>query len=655
MTERLSRAHLLVLFLWLAACGVFAYWDTLRLPYALDDLDHLHAIADMRMGRTSFLRWVFLANNEHIMPVLRLFYLAATFVSRLEATFFRVILVLVQAAGGLACGLLVFYHGGSRLGMWAAGTVYAGLVGFAGSVVWLPANANFLLSAVALSFALALLCSPGGNRKMTWMACWALVALGAGAFTGVVFAAVVIPAYGLVLRPALGFSRRVVVLTYVGFAVVFPLAARWILVNFYNAGFQFRPEARHAMKGLWIAYTAPLRYANAWGLHSSHELSSMVKLSAVLWLLLALSLFLLPPRQRRLLACLWAGPVALALLIAAARNKDTLLNLFLTDRYYYYFLLPLSVHGGFLLARLGSALALRLRFGPGLAVILLLGVAGPLLAGSHARLRETVLWTVFDFHARAFASGRTLLRIIASHASPLVLVDGPIPFDGVHKDAISLACLFFTQYPQGLPGVRLTSSRLDPENARIQNLIFDEWSEKVGVPASPVCVEDGGLQDIGAVSWIDFGKGSFERAVVSGFHAREGKHRWTSSSASVRLIPAGSTLVIRAYAPIELLRSKWPHLEALQATVQVNGSPAGAIQVSSAEEQEFHVPVPAALLSRSSGRPEVVVTLVTAMVWHGVDLKPPLADERHLGLAVTAIGFPSGLQANPCAARVAGN
>jgi hypothetical protein len=50
-----------------------------------------------------------------------------------------------------------------------------------------------------------------------------------------------------------------------------------------------------------------------------------------------------------------------------------------------------------------------------------------------------------------------------------------------------------------------------------------------------------------------------------------------------------------------------------------------------------------------------VVTLVTAMVWHGVDLKPPVADERLLGLAVTAIGFPSGPRGNPCAVRVAGN
>lgn len=418
------------------------------------------------------------------------------------------------------------------------------------------------------------------------------------------------------------------------------------------------------MKGLWLAYTAPLRFANAWGLHSSYELSSMVKLSAVIWLLLALSLFLLPQRQRRLLACLWAGPVTLALLIGAARNKESLLNLFLTDRYYYFFLLPLSVHGGFLLARLASALAaLRPRLGPALAATLLLCVAAPLLAGSHARLRDSVLWAIFDFHGRAFASGRTLLRIIASRAAqrsptdPLLLVDGPIPFDGVHKSTISLACLFFTEYRQGLSGVGLTSSQLDPENARIQNLIFDEWSQKIGAQASPVCVDGGRLKNIGAVSWIDFRRGSFEGAVVSGFHSWEGRHRWTSSSASVRLIPAGSTLVIRAYAPIQLLRSKWPHLEGVQATVQVNGGEAGAIRVTSAEEQEFHVPISTALLSRNSGRPEVLVTLVTGMVWHGVDLKPPVADERHLGLAVTAIGFRSGADspANPCASRIAGN
>jgi len=237
-----SRAYLLVLFFWLAACSVYAYWDTLRLPYALDDLDHLHAIADMRWGKTSFLRWVFLTNNEHIMPLLRLFYLASTLVGRLDATFFRVTLALVPAAGGLACGLLVFYHGGSRLGMWAAGTVYAGLVGFAGSVVWLPANSNFLLPAVALNFALALLCSPQGNRKRSFLACWALVALGAGVFIGVIFAAVVIPAYCLLLRPPLGFSRRVVVLTYAGFAVVFPLAARWILVRYMMPVFSFAPK-----------------------------------------------------------------------------------------------------------------------------------------------------------------------------------------------------------------------------------------------------------------------------------------------------------------------------------------------------------------------------------------------------------------------------
>ena len=55
----------LALACWLSICAGAVYWSTLDLPYAVDDIDQLQALASMRTGQISFLEWILLPHNEH--------------------------------------------------------------------------------------------------------------------------------------------------------------------------------------------------------------------------------------------------------------------------------------------------------------------------------------------------------------------------------------------------------------------------------------------------------------------------------------------------------------------------------------------------------------------------------------------------------------
>src|SRR6266853_6402924 len=74
------------LFVWLFFCSLFVFWRTLSLPYALDDISQLSALAAMRAGRMSFSDWLFLPHNEHVLPLLRLLFWGATWVGGLDAS-----------------------------------------------------------------------------------------------------------------------------------------------------------------------------------------------------------------------------------------------------------------------------------------------------------------------------------------------------------------------------------------------------------------------------------------------------------------------------------------------------------------------------------------------------------------------------------------
>ena len=138
----------------------------------------------------------------------------------------------------------------------------------------------------------------------------------------------------------------------------------------------------------------------------------------------------------------------LALLVGLARANIPFRfgpgSLYIADRYYYFFLFPLVTHCVLFLS------AIRLpRWGTGLFAIL-----AAALIGSRAHYLANVPRGNFEASGRALERGRMLVETIRSSTTrPLILADAPIPMDGAHKNALTLAFLIYSEYPRGIPGV----------------------------------------------------------------------------------------------------------------------------------------------------------------------------------------------------------
>src|SRR5260370_4030672 len=116
-----SPSRLLVLFAWLSLCALFVFWQTFPLSYGLDDLDQLAAVATMRSGHMPFYWFVIRTHNEHQVPMLRLLFWAATWISGIDAWAARIAVLLVHIGGAMACAILPSYVSKNRLAPGVAG------------------------------------------------------------------------------------------------------------------------------------------------------------------------------------------------------------------------------------------------------------------------------------------------------------------------------------------------------------------------------------------------------------------------------------------------------------------------------------------------------------------------------------------------------
>jgi hypothetical protein len=176
--------------------------------------------------------------------------------------------------------------------------------------------------------------------------------------------------------------------------------------------------------------------------------------------------------------------------------------------------------------------------------------------------------------------------------------------DGAHKNAMTLAFLIYSQYPRGIPGVRVVHESLD-------NALLRPWVRA-------------------ATSGIDFKKGSYVEELVSGFSWWEPPFRWMTGQGEIRLIAAPGPLVISAYAPVDLLH------RSIDVAVTANGRAIGQFAIGSPGMHEYSLQVPDITPGRLAD-----ITLTSNVVWHARDIFPDSLDERNLSIAIAAIGFGS--------------
>jgi hypothetical protein len=638
---------------------VFVFRKAFLLSYALDDMDQLAALAAMRSGHMPFYLFLALPHNEHLLPLVRLLFLAATWVSGIDAWAARIAVMLIHIAGAMACAILTSYVSRNRLAPWLAGTIYAGAAGFSSIVIWEITAANFSLAATLLYFAIVALAGPAGRGKAALCASLALVLASCmGMAAAAVVAGTSIPAYIFLANPKLALSRWRAILVYLLLAVLMLLGASLNLAHWGGS-----PTVRFSglLRGGWLTLTAPLRFLMSWRpLLESWLLRSPLHIAAgsvAAWAILLVSSYWLERKARILLLALWAGDCVFTLLIGLGRSGVSLFDLFMTDRYYYFFLLPLSIHVAAVAAAWISGLTANRRGAKPLAAIAIAFVIAVSLVGSRAKLDLTIPWTIWQLHERALLRGQALVRLIAARASALQgsrelwLSDGEIPFEGVHKNSIQLSTLFFTEFPNGLPGVKWSYGEpgIPAADALVENQLFDGWSQAFGI-ASPMCVADGALQEVGTIGWIDFRRAPFDKAVIRGFHHWERPFRWMTRSGTVR-VPGegGGALVIRAHIPLILFHRKWPDFRGLRAEVQVDSTPVGEIFITREEDQEFRLPLPADIQSKIATNHGADVTLRSDLTWTGADVG--ILDDRELSLDLITIGFSPPTGGTPAPAK----
>lgn len=612
MSKGLSRAGLLALCVWLALLVFWIAHSTLALPYYSDDFEHAGLVAQIRAGLEPGRDLITQPFHGQLLVLLRLLFWFGTMAGGMGITWVRMGICAAHAAAAIGCSILCLRWTGSRFAALLAGTLYAGALGFINEQIWWPSSGIFCLGAAFLIFALIAL-----DARKPWAAVL-MLAIAALSLSGILVAALALPLYCLL------FDRRRVGFVFLGII----LAA--LLLSSLAVGSQMQLSLRGAGLGAWLIFTAPLRFFAGFTTLPAPGFRTIWKLAPIAWLPLVASVKYSSAVQRRLLLVVWTPAILLALLVGMARADYPFRfgpgSLYTSDRYYYFFLLPLVVQCVLFVTNF------RL---PRWRSVAILAITALALLGSRAHYLANVPRATFEAAARALDRGRALVATIRFAAAnhPLTLTNAPIPMDGARNNALSLAFLIYLEYPRGIHGVRLTDAPINPRDAAIENSIFNRWSS-----TPPACVIDGHLQPVRATSRIDFQNASYDENLNSGFSWWEGPLRWMGTRGSLHLTAAPGDLAISAYAPVDQLHRP------IQVMVLINGHPTGGFTIAAPGIHEYRLQPPPL---EPGGTAQI--TLAPDFVWHARDIFPESLDERDLSIAVAAIGFGSPGKPSSCA------
>jgi hypothetical protein len=576
MSNKLSRANLALLTAWLALVVLAGAWSTLGLPYISDDFEHGQVIAQIRAGLAPGLSLITTPFHGQTDVLMRLLFWFGTLAGGMSLTWVRLVICAAHVAGAVGCAILCTRWTGSKLAGWFAGTLYAGALGFIGEEIWWPSSGIFCLGMTFLIFAMVALDPDAKNPKLALALSVLMILLAALGMNGILLAALGVPIF-LRRREAIVFGAAIAVLL--------------VLTFLRHDQDQVKLSLRGMELGAWLVFTAPFRFFSAFTPIALPGFRTIWKLAPFAWLALLASAWFVNARYRRILLIVWTPAVLLALLVGMARADYPFRfgpgSLYTADRYYYVFLFPLVTQCALFLN------AIRL---PRWGMFAIVAVG---LIGSRAHYLASVPRGNFEASGHALERGRMLVRAIRSGGTqPMILDDALIPLDGARNNAVTLAFLIYSEYPRGIPGVRLV------RHAATEN---SPWSR------------------------IDFKARSYEENLTSGFSWWEAPFRWMGERASLHLIAAPGDLVISAYAPVDQLH------RAIHMRVTVNGRSIGGFAITAPGVHEYRLQPPALAAGSTAN-----ITLTSDFVWHARDIFPDSFDERDLSIAVSAVGFAVG-------------
>lgn len=572
MSRSFSRAGVLLLTGWLALLVFATIHSTLALPYLSDDFEHATLIANIRAGLEPDRDLILVPFHGQYDVLLRVLFWFGAMAGNMSLFWVRLGICAAHIVAAIGCAILCARWTASRFAGFVAGTLYAGALGFVGEQIWWPSSGIFCLG-VAF-FVLAIL-ALDANRPLL---CAFMLVLAVPGLNGILAAALALPAYRWLVR-----GKHPARLLLIAMAALYA-AGLW------RVGFSLRGIEL----GGWLIFTAPFRFLTSFTLLSP-GFRTVWQLAPLAWIAVAASLWRIDARRRRIVLFVWLPAILLAFVIGFARADYPFRfgpgSLYTADRYYYLFLFPFAIQCAFGLA--------NFRWRP--ATVALIMAA---LIGSRAHYLASVPHPNFAASARALDRGRALVDAIrASKMRPLLLKDEPIPLDGARNNAATLAFLIYSQYPRGIPGVRLVREPTPDDT------LLTPWLRP-------------------PTSNIDFKDASYEEDLTSGFSWWEPPFRWMAGRGSLHLIAASGDLVISAYAPVDQLH------RTIHVAVAVNGKAVGELAISKPGLHDYRLN-PGALSPGSA----VDITLTSDAVWHARDIYPQSFDERDLSIAISAIGF----------------
>lgn len=572
MNKRPSPADLLLLTGWLALLVFATAHSTLALPYLSDDYEHATLVANIRAGLNPGRDLLLVPFHGQYDVLLRLLFWFGTMAGHMSLFWVRLGVAAAHIAGAVGCAILCARWTGSRFAAFVAGTVYAGALGFIGEQIWWPSSGIFCLGAAFFIFAIVAL-----DANRLWICAFMLI-LAALSLNGILAAALALSAYYWLVRgkPPARLPLIVVAALYV---------AGILRIGASLRGFGL---------GAWLTFTAPFRFVTSFTTLSA-GFRTVWELAPLAWIAIVASLWWIDGRQRRIVLFAWIPAILLAFVIGFARADYPFRfgpgSLYTADRYYYLFLFPLALQCALILNNFrwrSAAMALVL-------------VA---LFGGRAHYLANVPRANFAASARALDRGRALVKTIRTSAvRPLLLKNQPIPLDGARNNTATVAFLVYSEYPGGIPGVRLLDDSV-PDDA-----LLTPW-----LPAP--------------ASYINFKDASYEQDLTSGFSWWEPPFRWMTGRASLHLIRAPGDLVIVAYAPAEQLH------RTIHVTVAIEGKTIGQLAISQAGPHAYHLHPPDLPPGSIAN-----IMLTSDTVWHARDIFPQSFDERDLSIAISRIGF----------------
>jgi hypothetical protein len=654
-------AHALGLLALALALAFALYGPTLRLSWAYDDIDFLNEAAVFFTDDAGPLHGLLAPHAEHILAGFRVVFHACLELFGLDATPYRVVVLVAHALGGLFVGLLARHYAGVVAGV-AATVLYVGASGLSSLWIWFPSGGGVPLGTAFLLAAAALV---AGGRRRNQRA--ARIGAGVAVVLGLLCESVLAP---LALLPvvvdewerrragARALSIGLLAVFVLGTAAAFTVGAALTFGQTYGSA----PELALGpgfLRAMFLLAVTPFRLAfpgipmGAGDAGRSTAVLGSVLGSVVGGAALAGLLTLWRGRLPELVkvaALAAAGPLAWVGIVGLRREGYSFADFYDADRYFYPLLVPLALLAGAAAAGVAQRLATWTPRQRQALLLLLLAVTASELWLHRRAMLSRIPFHVYDAHERRLDQMELLGEKLAAAARklppgqpPLRVPDGRIWFPDVHNGQLSTRLLVGIVTDGAGGRLALGMPTVGERDAGLLQPVLEEWARAIGQPLPYLSIVEGTLHDAHVVDRVDFRAAPHDGAVVSGFHGWEGSSRWMGRQAELRMTVTCTGLSLVLAAPVEALQRRGVPAPVVAVSVEdeATGLAAdlGVIQVTSAEPVVYPLSLGPFNSRFGLGR-NVRLVLRASGTWRPADVLPGSGDERELSVAVLAAGCP---------------